>query len=423
MRVLAAIVVPPHLSVSGAATAGEHLSAALAAHCHMAVVNMGPEPEVRGGRAVHLPVRVHDPLQWTKSLLPSRYRTPFYWSNIPAIVRDGRFDLVHLHNPTPAIEMARIARACRSGGIPYVVSTHGFVEVAGAVDLHHFGPAGRIAYSLLASRPLRYVLEHAAHVLALSPADAPLVRQLGYGSGPIDIVPNGVFPPARPGRAADRETTTYRRFGLPLEDDAAIKCFFLANHSPNKGLEVLLRAFATVESPYVLVVGGEKRDLVDYDAYERAAGPRGRVVFTGHLSDAEVDDLFAYADLFVFPTLADTFPLVVLEAMAHGVPVVASRVGGIPYQVDASSGRLVDPGDVAGLAAVIDDLARQPGLRAELAVGARQRALREFSWQRSAESAFQVYREVDARHRAEGVRRSGGGERRPGAAAALQRDD
>ena len=66
--------------------------------------------------------------------------------------------------------------------------------------------------------------------------------------------------------------------------------------------------------------------------------PDQQIIVTGRLRDDEVGAALRRSDLFVFPTLADTFPLVVLEAMAHGVPVLASRVGGIPHQLDERCG-------------------------------------------------------------------------------------
>jgi glycosyltransferase involved in cell wall biosynthesis len=170
---------------------------------------------------------------------------------------------------------------------------------------------------------------------------------------------------------------------------------FLANHTPNKGLGVLFEAFSRLRCPYRLIVGGEQRAQVDYARALAACGPDQQIVLTGRLSDAEVAALYRRADLFVFPTLADTFPLVVLEAMAHGLPVVASKVGGIPHQVTSDTGILVEPGDGAGLAIALERLATAPpGALREMGLRARQRVSQEFSWERAAALAFAGYRRV-----------------------------
>ncbi|MES2866102.1 MAG: glycosyltransferase family 4 protein, partial [Actinomycetota bacterium] len=94
------------------------------------------------------------------------------------------------------------------------------------------------------------------------------------------------------------------------------------------------------------------------------------------------------SDIFVFPTLADTLPLVVLEAMAQGLPVIASSVGGIPYQLDDACGVLVEPGDPAALAAAVQRLAAQPMMLAAMGRRARARVGTHFTWETAAASAM-----------------------------------
>jgi glycosyltransferase involved in cell wall biosynthesis len=374
---------------------------ALAQHCDIDIANMAGKFSVRTSEEVvlprlrRLPVQVGNVLSLTKGLLPNRVRTPFYTSDIPRTVRRGGYDLVHLHNPLPALDMMRIARACLATGVPYVVSSHGFVEIADPGSFGALSAAERIAWDLLVDRPLRFVVRHAVRIFALSPNDIPIVENFGFRGRHIDIIPNGVdLPPPRPEPSPD-EVMVYSKFGLPFpRDQRRIVCFFLANHTPNKGLPVLLDAFTMLDRPYELIVGGDKRDFVDYEAYLRRCGPNQRIVFTGYLSSAEVTAMFRYSDLFVFPTLADTFPNVVLEAIAHGVPVVATRVGGIPYQVDNGCGVLVESGDAAAIAVAVDALAVHRQRLSEMGRLARVRAEREFSWTRSAAEAYRIYRSI-----------------------------
>jgi glycosyltransferase involved in cell wall biosynthesis len=392
MKVLAAVVVPPHLSVSGAARAAERLSAELA-HLDGVEVDVAtmagppsePAPPPTGPRAPgRVPVRVTNPLGWTSRFLPNRFRTFFYRSTIPTLVRTGGYDLLHLHNPTPGLEMARVARAARRAGIPYVVSTHGFVEVAEGPTGGRLEPLLRAAWWVLAQRPVRWVVGHARLVLVLSPSDRGVLDRLGGVGVPTALVPNGVDLPG----AGDPEALA--GLALPPAADGELRAFFLANHTPNKGLPVLLEAFDRLRTPYTLVVGGERRDFVDYDRYARDDAGR-RVRFTGPLTDAQVDALFEWADVFVFPTLADTLPLVVLEAMAHGTPVVASDVGGISFELDGGCGALVPPGDPEALAGTLDELADDRARLEAMGRAARQRAATRFSWTAAAEAARDAY--------------------------------
>ncbi|PZW38686.1 glycosyltransferase involved in cell wall biosynthesis [Humitalea rosea] len=391
-RVLAAVIVPPHLSVSGGARAAEQLSAALAPYCDMTIASM-MNGSGAGVDSAEAPRRIAvtswcSPwLRW--SSLPSRYRTLFYRSNLPELVARGGYDLVHLHNPMPALELERTAAACRRTGTPYVISTHGFNEVANGSRIYGFNRLKRAIWQALVVGPVARVVRHAAGVFALSPADIEIVTAMGF-KGPISIVTNGV--PVPPLSTVNDDQPLLRRLGLPeARAPGRITCMFLANHTPNKGLPQLLEAFSRLRQPYLLVVGGEKRDGIDYDRYASACGPDQRIIVTGRLSDAEVAALFRRSDLFVFPTLADTLPLVVLEAMAHGLPVLATRVGGIPFQVDETCGVLVPPGDVAAIAEAVASLAADPARLAALGVNARARVLARFTWERAAEQALAGY--------------------------------
>lgn len=396
-RVLAAIVVPPHLSMSGGARAAEQLSAALSSDCDMTVASM-MTADVTGLGAARNAVRRARvssslPAPLSLSRLPNRYRTLFYRSNIPQIVDSGRYDLVHIHNPMPAIEMERVARACLRAGIPYVVSTHGFNEVWNGNQIYDFNLAKKLVWRSLVQGPVARVVRRASGIFALSSADFPIIREMGYTGDELTVVPNGVDAP-QPFDPA-RDAAILARRAIPAEKSRGqITCMFLANHTPNKGLPILLEAFAKLQRPYLLIIGGEKRGDVDYERYINSCRAGQRIIVTGRLDDDEVGSLYRRSDLFVFPTLADTFPLVVLEAMAHGTPVLASRVGGIPHQFNDTCGRLVTPGDAAGLCAAIDDLADTPERLQAMGRAARDHVENHFSWSRAATHALAGYDRV-----------------------------
>jgi glycosyltransferase involved in cell wall biosynthesis len=213
----------------------------------------------------------------------------------------------------------------------------------------------------------------------------------------IALVTNGVNPFYYAPASDAALSAVCRDFGLPWPKDERIPvCFFLANHTNNKGLGVLMEAFLQSERPYTLVVGGKKRPHIGYDEYVARCRPGQRIVFTDSLSDEQVRALFHYADLFVFPSLADTLPLVVLEAMAAGLPILSTTVGGIPYQVDASCGRLVPPGDAPALRAAFEDLTADPVALRALGAAARLRVQARFDWERSAAEAYRHYQAIVA---------------------------
>ena len=395
IRVLTAVVIPPHMSVSGAARAAELLSAALAEHCHVTLASMMNGSNVPGPvdaiRRVQVESKLPQVMPW--SLLPRKFSTLFYRSDLPRIACEGDFDLVHIHNILPALEMERLARSCRARGLPYVVSTHGFNEVANGADVYGFSGPKRLAWKLFVQGPVSRVVAGASGIFALSPADFDIVRKMGFRGPELTIVPNGVPIPEL--AHLDKAKEILEGLGIPAErKPGQITCMFLANHTPNKGLPVLLEAFAGLECPYLLIVGGETRSGIDYEGYVSKCRPGQRIVITGRISDAAVHALHQRSDLFVFPTLADTFPLVVLEAMAQGLPVIASRVGGIPYQISGDCGVLVEPGDIAGLRLVLEKLADEPGRVSRMGYNARARAMKEFTWCGAARAAVEGYRRI-----------------------------
>jgi len=104
------------------------------------------------------------------------------------------------------------------------------------------------------------------------------------------------------------------------------------------------------------------------------------VRYVGPVFGAAKDELFARHDLFVFPTSRDTFGLVLLEAMQHGLPVVTTTVGAIPeVVVEGETGFLVTPDDVPALADRLARLAAEPDLRRQMGVAARHRYRTQFT--------------------------------------------
>ena len=399
LKILSAIVVPPHLAVSGASKAAEKLSVALQAHDRIDIANMGMASRVpmdlsKPGERID--VRTSSPFAGLDSVLPNRAKTLFYQSSIPALIRHGSYDLVHIHNPIPALEMMRVARACVAKGVPYVVSTHGFVEIGNPAAFRRMDAARRLAWDLLIDRPVRYVVRNAAAICAISPVDLPIVRGFGFTGDDIAVIPYGVDRSNDWGAPTPADQDIHRKFGIPEreEDGGPVTAFFLANHTANKGLGVLLDAFVGLSMPFRLIVGGEKRDFVDYEAYQRRCGPGQTIHLTGNLAEAEVAAMFRRSDLFVLPTLPDTFPNVILEAMAFGVPVVTTRVGGIPHQVDDGCAVIVEPGDPLALRAAVEQLAADPERRARMGRHGRLRATQRFDWAAAAADTHRLYEAV-----------------------------
>jgi glycosyltransferase involved in cell wall biosynthesis len=156
----------------------------------------------------------------------------------------------------------------------------------------------------------------------------------------------------------------------------------VARLAPQKGLEVLLSAVKQLadrgtDISLVLVGEGPMRARLGHRA-ERL-GITDRVVMKGAVGQDEMASYYAGADVFCLPSFAEGVPVVLMEAMASGRPVVTTRIAGVPELVDDGvSGLLVAPGNAGQLAAALERLATSPEEREEMGRAGRQKVVEEF---------------------------------------------
>jgi colanic acid/amylovoran biosynthesis glycosyltransferase len=197
---------------------------------------------------------------------------------------------------------------------------------------------------------------------------------------------------------APREKLRLQRTGIPLAEfqfsarsapeDGAWHCIQACRLIGKKGLRTTLTAFASFATKHpraLLTVAGEGPLRVELESFAAQLGMAGRVHFAGFLQQAELRALFASAHLFLHPSETTSegdregVPNALLEAMATGLPVVATRHGGIPEAVvEGVSGRLVAEGDAEALAAALTQLAAEPARYAQMSIAAREGVAAEF---------------------------------------------
>jgi glycosyltransferase involved in cell wall biosynthesis len=179
---------------------------------------------------------------------------------------------------------------------------------------------------------------------------------------------------------------------------------FVGNLEPRKQVDVLLRAVARLREPMpevrLLIVGsGESAGPLDQTPrlarLSHELGLEAAVRFVGWLPNEQLRGAYAAADAFALPSSSEAQGIVALEAMACGLPVVASRVGGLLGTIDdEQSGFLVPAGDVEALAARLAQVLGQPALRAAVGDAARRAVETRFTWPKAVAATCQVYREV-----------------------------
>lgn len=290
-------------------------------------------------------------------------------------VKDQRIDLVHAHLTYSALWSAWLSRQT---GIPSVASLH----VAPSATREQKKTLRHRVMTDVRDRLMRFALDRwSSAVIMVSDA---LRRTYLAGGGlraeKLHVVHNGIEVERFQRDRAETRTRLLRELDLPDDAQIAVTVSVLR---PAKGIEVLLDAVRLLPEIYFVIVGdGPMRT-------EWQTGSPANVRWTGFRRD--VDAILAGCDLFVHPSLDDAFPTVLLEAMAAGLPVVASRVGGIPEIVDDGvTGKLVPPGNAPQLAAAIREVMGNATMGGTARTIARQR----FSTEAWIERLTRVYDEV-----------------------------
>jgi glycosyltransferase involved in cell wall biosynthesis len=266
------------------------------------------------------------------------------WRSLRALERrHGRF-VLHAHCAYPDVVGA--ALAARMLDLPLVATAHGSdINISGRQRL---------------LRPqIRWALRAARRVIAVSAPLARAVAELtGLPADRIECIPCAGYSPAvfHPRDAGERAALRLR---LDVAADARL-VLFVGHLVPVKALDVLLRAWSMLLKDssvgahirLVLIGEGTERDTLEQQA--RDLGIADRVAFLGPKPQPEVADWIAAADLLTLPSHNEGSPNVVVEALASGTPVVATRVGGVPDLVDdGANGLLVPAGDAPALAAAL----------------------------------------------------------------------
>ena len=203
------------------------------------------------------------------------------------------------------------------------------------------------------------------------------------------VIPNGVDTEAfAPGARRAEAAALRERLGIAPEQLVAI---FVGSEWERKGLEEAILAVSRAPGWDLLVVGAGDRER--YQAIATAAGGANAVRWAGVSRD--VAPLYELADVLVFPTSYEAFPLVALEAAASGLPIVATDVNGVRELVrDGVEGFLVER-DPDQIAARLRRLAGEPELRTAMGRAARESAL-DYSWDRMVDRHIALYEQLDA---------------------------
>ncbi|MEV4756658.1 glycosyltransferase [Micromonospora sp. NPDC049559] len=342
-----------------------------------------------GVTVVHVPAGPPEPIA-KDELLP--YMEEFgRWLAADWGVGSWSPDVAHAH-----FWMSGLAAvtAGRDTGVPVVLTYHAL----GTVKRRHQGamdtsPAPRIGYE----RALGRLVDR---VIAQSQDEIAELLRMGVPRAVMAVVPSGVndavFAPTGPAAPRHERRARVLSVGRLVE---------------RKGFQDLIRAMCQVPEAECVIVGGPPADQLDADPQARrllalaeSCGVSDRVRLVGAVPREEMGYWYRSADVLVAAPWYEPFGLTPLEAMACGVPVVASAVGGlIDTVVDGLTGDLVPPRDPGALGAAVGKIVADDARRATYAAAALERARQAYSWRRAADQLGDVYTAVSEVRRTRAV--------------------
>lgn len=295
---------------------------------------------------------------------------------LAGIIKREKPDVIHVHDLLTGPPTAKAF----SRSTAYVFTSHTSVFTAWARK-----PWGGFLLRRLIGRP------HG--VIAASPLLEERSRILR--SRFLEYIPNGVdIEQFRPSPVSGD-----LRDALGLAADNPV-VLFAGRFHPVKGLPLLFKAMQEVLPHYpnarlVVAGGGNEAEESKIKAELTSCNLRAAVIFAGKVPHENMRDYYSLASMLVLPSQMEATNIAAMEAMACGIPVVATAVGGMPEVVqDGECGFLVPPGDQTAMAGAIKNLLSDDGARGKMGEVARKRAVEHFAWRKIAERTVQFYEQV-----------------------------
>ena len=280
-------------------------------------------------------------------------------SKMAELAESARLDLLHVHYAIPHSVSAYLARAITGRKLPFITTLHGTdITLVGAdrsyLPITRFSIAASDGVTAISN----YLRERTLREFDLNRA--------------IEVIPNFV------------NCHRYRRQPLPelrrrfaRPDEAVVA--HLSNFRPVKRVEDVVQIFARIAAvrPSRLLMIGDGPDRAAAEHLSRKLNIAEQVYFLG--KQERIEDYLNISDLMLLPSELESFGLAALEAMAHQVPAIATRVGGLPEVIgDGVSGRLFALGDIAGMAQAALELLESPEKLRQMGEAARQRVEEHF---------------------------------------------
>ena len=281
-----------------------------------------------------------------------------------------------------------------------VIHVHGLRPVEATVGLpipvvftnHTSGFLQRIERGEKERNKLARRMAHLDHVLAPSQELVDATLRVGYG-GPTQFIANGVdVDRFCPNEDTEARAKLRNAWNCSPEDVVVL----LARRLVEKNGVVVFAQAATelnTQAGVRIVFAGDGPEREKVERILAEGSMLEHCVFLGNVPNTDMPSIYRAADISVLPSFMEATSITGLESMASGLPLVGTRVGGIPTLIDEEcTGILVEPGQPIELAMAIGQLIDDEARRQTMGVSGRQKAINEFSWKHIAEKTAEVYR-------------------------------
>jgi glycosyltransferase involved in cell wall biosynthesis len=345
-------------------------------------------PERGGGGVAKVVGYLRDAWQQMDDVPPMRllvtrghgsiWLSPFYLLHALTVIalecgRD-RVALVHVNVASRGSTWRKLLVAALASlfGVPIVLHLHG----GGYRQFFAALPS-------LSSRIVVWMFRRASRTIVLGQTWRDFAKQeLQLSDKMVAVMPNGV-PDIDPQGSGQNN------------DDARL--LFMGRFSPGKGVEELLEALsgeALSHLQWSAVIAGDG-NLPEIRRHQEDAALMSKTIFPGWLSSAQVNQAYSKANIFVLPSHIEGLSIALLEAMAHGLAIVATPVGAHAEVIEnGKNGLLVPPGDSTALAAALHQVISDKALRRRLGKAARERFMQKYHICRTAEALRSIYIEA-----------------------------
>ncbi|MCD6184580.1 MAG: glycosyltransferase family 4 protein [Deltaproteobacteria bacterium] len=366
----------------GAGNATDNISKNLALTGHDVTVlssRYGEQPpfEVKNG------VKIYRVFSWRNSIHDCGFKGAYTYIFFAAIKlwklnRTQKFDILHFFFSLPTGLLSLLPWAFKN--TPYIVSLRGS-------DVPYYDIYNKKVhlFNLILKPVNKYIWKKAKKVVALSRG----LKTTALRTAPkqsFEVIPNGV--------ETDLFKPSFKPGPCKKHSARQLRLITVSRLINRKGIDHILEALAELNDKDVelLIVGtGSYENSLKKICSELKLD--NVVTFYGYCPREQLFKLYNKADVFILPSLAESFGLVFAEAMACGLPVIGGRTGGVPDLVKEENGILVEPGNIAEIKDAVVKMKQGQKMRVCMGEANRKRVLEYYSWRKVAQKYYQIYQE------------------------------